>query len=93
MSRGGPPRRDSFFRGLRGLEKGDTVRIRTTNASFSYVVESIQVVEPEALTPVAPTGEAVATLITCFPFNYVGPAPRRFVARARLMEGTSHHSR
>ncbi len=76
--------RDTFFRPLRGLEKGDTVRISTTRGRFTYAIETIEVVEPEGIALTAPTSEAVATLITCFPFNYVGPAPRRFVARARL---------
>jgi len=76
--------RDTFFRPLRELEKGDTVRISTTRGRFTYAIESIEVVEPEGIALTAPASEAVATLITCFPFNYVGPAPRRFVARARL---------
>jgi len=76
--------RDTFFRPLRQLEKGDTVRIATSRGRFTYAIESIEVVEPEGIALTAPASEAVATLITCFPFNYVGPAPRRFVARARL---------
>jgi sortase A len=78
--------RDTFFRPLRELEKGDTVQIVTTRGRFSYTVESLEVVEPEGIRLTAPKTEAIATLITCFPFNYVGPAPRRFVARARLRE-------
>lgn len=78
--------RDSFFRGLRELKEGDVVRIRTRKASFSYAVQSIQVVEPESLTRIAATGESSVTLITCFPFNYLGSAPRRFVAQARLVD-------
>ncbi len=76
--------RDTFFRPLRQLEKGDTVRIDTARGRFTYTVESIEVVEPEGISLTAPPSESIATLITCFPFNYVGPAPRRFVARARL---------
>ena len=76
--------RDTFFRGLRDLEQGDTVRISTTRATFSYKIESIQVVEPDGIDLTSPASEAVATFVTCFPFNYIGPAPRRFVARARL---------
>lgn len=79
--------RHTFFRLLRELEKGDIVRIVTTRGRFSYRVESLEVVEPEGISLTAPPSEAIATLITCFPFNYVGPAPRRFVARARLREG------
>ncbi len=78
--------RDTFFRPLRELEKGDTVRIVTTRGRFTYTVESLEVVEPEGIRLTAPQTEAIATLITCFPFNYVGPAPRRFAARARLRE-------
>ncbi len=78
--------RDTFFRPLRGLEKGDSIRIVTTRGRFTYAVESIQVVEPDGIALTAPASEAVATLITCFPFNYLGTAPRRFVARARLRE-------
>jgi len=79
--------RDTFFRPLRELQKGDTVRIVTTRGRFSYEVESLEVVEPEGIRLTAPPSEAIATLITCFPFNYLGPAPRRFVARARLRGG------
>ncbi len=78
--------RDTFFRRLRELQKGDTVRIVTARGRFVYTVESLEVVEPEGISLTAPPSEAVATLITCFPFNYVGPAPRRFVATARLNE-------
>jgi sortase A len=76
--------RDTFFRRLRELEKGDTVRIVTTRGRFTYTVESLEVMEPEGVSLTAIPSEAIATLITCFPFNYVGPAPRRFVATARL---------
>lgn len=78
--------RDTFFRDLRGVEKGDIVQITTTQDRFTYAIESIQVVEPDSIILTAPTSGTVVTLITCFPFNYVGPAPRRFVARARLRE-------
>jgi sortase A len=76
--------RDTFFRRLRELEKGDTVQIATTRGRFTYMIESMEVVEPDGIRLTAPPSEAVATLITCFPFDYVGSAPRRFVARARL---------
>jgi sortase A len=76
--------RDTFFRPLRELEKGDTAQIATTRGRFAYVIESLEVVEPEGIALSAPASEKLATLITCLPFNYVGTAPRRFVARARL---------
>lgn len=78
--------RDTFFRSLRQLEQGDTVQVSTARGLFTYEIESIQVVEPEEIHLTAPASEAVATLITCYPFKFIGPAPRRFVARARLKE-------
>ncbi len=78
--------RDTFFRSLRELEQGDVVTVSTAQGHFAYEIESIQVVEPDGIDLTAPNSEAVATFITCFPFNYVGPAPRRFLARARLKE-------
>jgi sortase A len=76
--------RDTFFRPLRGIAQGDPIRVRTRSGSFQYVVDSIQVVEPEqSLEFPRDMPAASITLITCFPFDYVGPAPRRFVVRAR----------
>jgi sortase A len=79
--------RDTFFRNLRDLKQGDAMTVSTTRGRFIYEIESIQVVEPDSINLTAPTTESLATFITCFPFNYVGPAPRRFVARARLKKG------
>jgi len=76
--------RDTFFRPLRDIARGDLVRMRTREAVYEYEVESVVVVEPgQALTMSGKPG-SYATLITCFPFNFVGPSPRRFVVRARL---------
>jgi len=77
--------RDTFFRPLRGIAQGDSIRVKTRNGSFDYVVDSIQVVAPEQSLawPEDPAAKSM-TLITCFPFNYVGPAPRRFIVRARM---------
>jgi len=75
--------RDTFFRPLRDIALGDLVRMRTREGVIEYEVESVFVVEPDqALTMEVKTG-SYATLITCFPFNFVGPSPRRFVVRAR----------
>jgi len=81
--------RDTFFRPLRNLERGDAIYLRTQRQRFRYVVESIQVMEPQVTEPrwadvVRQTVEPTVTLITCFPFRYTGPAPKRFVVQARL---------
>ena len=77
--------RDTFFRPLRGIAQGDPIRVKTPHGSFQYFVDLIQVVEPErALAFQQEMPAKSLTLITCFPFDYVGPAPRRFVVRARM---------
>lgn len=76
--------RDSFFRGLRSVQTGDKILVRTRNGVFSYHVRTLSVVNPTDAEAVQPTVDRVCTLVTCFPFNYVGPAPRRFIVRADL---------
>ena len=77
--------RDTFFRPLRGIAQGDPIRVKTRTGSFRYVVDLIQVVPPEQSLSFQEDMPAKSlTLITCFPFDYVGPATRRFVVRARM---------
>lgn len=74
--------RDTFFRSLRNVRAGDTIKIRESARDTFYVVESTTVVEPEDTFVLKPTLTPVLTLITCYPFRYIGPAPERFVVRA-----------
>ena len=79
--------RDTFFRPLRGIAQGDPIRVKTRSGSFKYVVDLIRVVAPEQSLSFQEEKPAKSlTLITCFPFDYVGPAPQRFVVRARMPE-------
>jgi sortase A len=75
--------RDTFFRGLRNLKARDEIRFSTMNGDFRYVVESLIIVDPDNIGVLAQSDEKVLTLVTCYPFYYVGPAPKRFVVRAR----------
>jgi sortase A len=75
--------RDTFFRPLRELRLGDQIILKTPVRSFEYIVDSIQVVPPTNLHVLDSTAAHELTLLTCFPFYYVGPAPKRFVVRAR----------
>jgi sortase A len=75
--------RDSFFRGLKDLRTGDEIQFSTLHGDFRYVVESLIIVEPDNVAVLAPSSENVLTLVTCYPFSYIGSAPKRFVARAR----------
>ena len=78
--------RDTFFRPLRGIAQGDPIRVKTRSGSFQYVVDLIEVVPPEQSLSFQDDMPAKSlTLITCFPFDYVGPAPRRFIVRARML--------
>jgi LPXTG-site transpeptidase (sortase) family protein len=75
--------RDTFFRGLKDLRSKDEVRFSTLNGDFKYVVESLIIVEPDNVGVLAsPTGN-VLTMVTCYPFSFIGNAPKRFVVRAR----------
>jgi sortase A len=74
--------RDTFFRGLRNIHKDDKITLTTLHGSFSYRVDSTRVVEPEYTQALVATADDVLTLVTCYPFYYVGPAPKRFIVRA-----------
>ena len=75
--------RDTFFRPLKDLRIKDEVQLSTLKGSFKYEVESLRVVERDNVGVLAPTGEKVLTMVTCYPFYYVGPAPKRWIVRAR----------
>jgi sortase A len=75
--------RDTFFRGLKNLRTKDEIQFSTWNGDFKYAVESLIIVEPDNVGVLAPSSESVLTLVTCYPFSYIGTAPKRFVVRAR----------
>jgi len=75
--------RDTFFRSLRELRVKDEVQVSTPRGDFKYEVESLTVVEPDNVAVLAASGGNELTLVTCYPFSYIGTAPKRFVARAR----------
>ena len=74
--------RDTFFRKLEGIEPGDRIRIVTIRGTYEYVVDSMETVDPENTEPMESRGRDELTLITCFPFYYVGSAPKRFIVHA-----------
>jgi len=78
--------RDTYFRPLKDLEEGDVIRITTPDGTFSYVVDSLMIVPPNRGDLVQPTHVPELTLVTCYPFYWIGPAPKRFVVRARPVE-------
>ena len=78
--------RDTYFRPLRGIQVGDEIRFKTAEHSFEYMVECIEVVAPTDVQVLEATSGHDLTFVTCFPFYYVGPAPKRFIVRARVVE-------
>lgn len=74
--------RDSFFRGLKDIRKDDTIELTTLDGTQRYRVEWTKIVQPTDTSVLAPTREPVLTLVTCYPFYYVGSAPKRFIVRA-----------
>ena len=79
--------RDTFFRPLRNIQKDDEITLTTLNGSYRYRVDSTKIVEPEEIGVLYDSGEAILTLVTCYPFNFVGSAPQRFIVRAHRSPG------
>jgi len=79
--------RDTFFRPLRDIRQGDEIRFKTRERSFEYRVESIEIVVPTDTRVLKSSTGHDLTLLTCFPFHYVGPAPKRLVVRAHEVDG------
>ena len=84
--------RDSFFRPLRHILTGDAIKIRTQSGEIVYQVESTEVVLPSDTQVLQPSSANTLTLVTCFPFYYVGPAPKRFIVHARQIGPTQPQS-
>jgi sortase A len=82
--------RDSYFRPLEHVEIGDEVMLDGPAGSDVYTVEWTRVVDPSALEVTADPGYPALTLVTCYPFRYLGSAPQRFIVRARR---TRHEAR
>ena len=76
--------RDTHFRVLKNIRKGDDVILMTREGEYLYRVKSTQIVSPKNLGPIQPTAGPVLNLITCYPFYYVGNAPKRFIVEAEL---------
>ncbi len=78
--------RDTFFRHIYELNKGDQIEVRRNGKLFTYEVTGKKVVQPEDLSVIKPSQDKRLTLITCYPTYYIGPAPERLVVFAKLVE-------
>ena len=79
--------RDTFFRRLGDLKSGDLIRITVPGRQYIYSVRFTDVVRPDETWVLEPSTGQLLTLVTCYPFHYTGPAPKRFIVRARRMDG------
>ncbi|MDQ2834176.1 MAG: class D sortase [Acidobacteriota bacterium] len=77
--------RDSFFRPLRRIAPKMDIRLVDAAGTFHYAVDSTEVVDPERVQVLDTAARPELTLITCFPFDFVGAAPRRFIVHAHLV--------
>lgn len=82
--------RDTYFRDLEDIQDGDEIYFTTATAIFKYRVDNVSVVDPSDVSVLAASSDSRLTLITCYPFHYFGPAPKRFVVTARLDDSPSH---
>ena len=78
--------RDTFFRPLRNIRLDDVVTLTTLQGEYRYRVLATQVVSPDKLAVLDPDGSEILTLITCYPFYFVGAAPNRFIVRAERIQ-------
>ena len=85
--------RDGFFRGLKDIGAGDLLEIETFTSVDIYRVERTWIVDPEDVSVLEPTASPSVTLVTCYPFYFVGSAPQRFIVRAVLTESVPRHDR
>ena len=75
--------RDTFFRPLKNIREHDIITLTTLRGKYRYRVVSTKVVAPDDVAVLKATGEESLTLVTCYPFTFVGSAPDRFIVRAK----------
>jgi len=78
--------RDGFFRGLKDIEVGDSFDLITPENTRTYYVDNIEIVSPDRVDVLQPRSEPSVTLVTCYPFYFVGAAPQRYIVHATLKQ-------
>lgn len=73
--------RDGFFRGLKDIARGDRIELETLEGTEIYIVDEVVIVDPDAVEVLDPTEAPSITLVTCYPFYFVGSAPQRYIVR------------
>jgi sortase A len=83
--------RDGFFRGLQDIGVGDVIELNRPGQTDQYVVSRIQIVKPEDVSVLDPTPAPTLTLVTCFPFYFVGNAPKRYIVTASIANSSQRN--
>lgn len=81
--------RDGFFRGLKDVALGDTVELVTPQRTETYIIDRITIVQPSDVSVLQPRSHASLTLITCYPFYFIGSAPQRYIVQASIVESAT----
>jgi sortase A len=76
--------RDGFFRGLKDVRTGDQITLETPQGRFFYAIDEIKIVNPDDVSVLQPRARPSLTLVTCYPFYFVGDAPQRYIVEASL---------
>jgi len=84
--------RDGFFRVLKDVEVGDNIDMLTYKGKRKFVVSSIDIVDPSDVSVLAPTEDPTITLVTCYPFYFVGHAPKRYIVKGKLLSSQVNNS-
>jgi sortase A len=79
--------RDTYFRPLRNIQRDDIITLTTLRGEYRYRVVSTKVVSPYDVAVLNPDGTEILTLVTCYPFYFIGAAPERFIVRAKRVAG------
>jgi len=79
--------RDTFFRRLQDLRVHDQILLTTLDGVYRYRITRIRIVQPEDIEVLKPTGAETLTLVTCYPFHFIGSAPQRFIVQAQRSQG------
>jgi len=82
--------RDGFFRGLKDIQVGDDIEVETTLGVENYEVSSITIVPKNDISILAPTTDKIMTIVTCYPFYFVGHAPKRYIVKATAKPSLEH---
>lgn len=78
--------RDTYFHSLKNLKRNDLITVETAKGTFTYFIKKFSVVPAQDYTILTPRSKPILTLTTCYPFSFIGNAPKRFIVTAELMK-------